>query len=182
MSKKYHLQEYITVNNIQYRLYPKILTNDEYQDMYQAFLEFIRQWQYTYVNSFESSETYNEYSDILMWIEYIDWSNIYTQEFVKILTDVYIDELAHATNNIEQFTEFYGSLFLNFHPELLDILQGRTYHMLQTLYSINITNKNIFNITEYSWRWIIPYYNISVPIDQKKGLLRMNHLKKATLL
>jgi hypothetical protein len=173
----FHLKSRIHVNKVLYQLCPVTLTNDEYQDMYQAFLEFIRLWQSQITQDIVNPEI--NYSDILMWIEFINWSNIYTDEFIHTLDQVYQDEEQQSTNHIELFTEFYGSLFLNFHPELLDILEGRTYHMLQSIYHIDMSMlHDVTDLTVYPWRWLIPYYNIAVPLDRKQGLMRMMHLNK----
>jgi hypothetical protein len=166
----------IKVNDQVYRLYPIILTTDEYADAYQHFLEFIRIWHTR--NTVNLLNPEQEYSDILMWIEYIKYDKIYTEEFCHILDQVYHDESTNTINNIELFNEFYGSLFLNFHPEFLNILQGKCYYMLKQVYEIDLNEIPTDIFTCYPWRWIIPYYNQSIPLESKKGLIRMDHLQK----
>jgi hypothetical protein len=177
---EFNVLDTVTIKYRTFKRYPTILTLNEFNEMYNTFLEHIRNWHTQYEYLSEEYEVRQDYPDLLMWIEYVKFENIYTPDFENILNKIYSSTNDQDKQDLIEFTEFYSSLFLHYHPEFLDIVQGRCYYMLTEVLKVDpVVIGTDLQLRKYSWRWIIPYYVQAIPKEKKLGIIRMNTLLKS---
>jgi hypothetical protein len=177
--------EYFTVFNKHYRLIPHILTIEQYNEEYEHFLEFIKLWQLNIINPIKENETslITEYPDLLMWIEYVDLRNVFTEEFDNELKKIFVSSDDLNQTYLIKWYEFLSALYIHYHAEFLDIIQGKAYKLFHDLFNINFNQDSsksqidTVHLTMYNWKWIIPYYLQAVPQENQLGYKRYHHLR-----